>query len=189
MRILQTKRLILRPFCAQDAAAMYRNWTYDERVAKYCRWYPHENLQATEALLHMYLAKYESECAYCWAIVLRGENEPIGAIDVVGTEDDGKTAEIGYVLSYDYWNRGYMSEVLSAVIRALFDDDFMKITATHHVDNPASGKVMEKCGMRYTHGKQAQEKFGSDKLCDVKCYALTKAEWLCFEKRTEGESL
>lgn len=68
MRILQTKRLILRPFCAQDAAAMYRNWTYDERVAKYCRWYPHENLQATEALLDMYLAN-----KYCWAIVLRGE--------------------------------------------------------------------------------------------------------------------
>lgn len=47
-----------------------------------------------------------------------------------------------------------------------------EITACHHVDNPASGRVMEKCGMSFTGTAQAQEKFGSDKTCTVKCYSI-----------------
>lgn len=177
MSIIETKRLVLRPFREGDAEMMYRNWTFDERVARYCRWYPHENVEVTENLLKMYLEEAAQGFEYRWAITLSGEGEPVGAIDVVGVSGDGKTAEVGYVLSRKYWGRGIMTEALKTVIRALFRRGFTEVTACHHVDNPASGRVMEKCGMSFTGTAQVQEKFCSDKLCEVKCYSIKEGSF------------
>ena len=44
MDTIETARLFLRPFRTDDAEMMYQNWTYDERVAQYCRWYPHQSV-------------------------------------------------------------------------------------------------------------------------------------------------
>ena len=99
MSTLTTDRLVLRPFKEGDAVMMYRNWTSDENVAKYCHWHKHENLDTTVWLLNMYLEEAASGFEYRWAITEKGNDEPIGAIDVVGITDDNKTAEIGYVLS------------------------------------------------------------------------------------------
>ena len=169
MSILHTKRLILRPFKEDDAAAMYKNWTYDSRVSKYCRWTPHTSLEATEHLLKIYLENDE----FRWAITLTDSDEPIGVIDVVDLSEDRKTASIGYALSYNHWNRGYATEALSKVIEYLFQNGFETIRADHKTGNTASGRVMEKCGMKYVGTAQTQEKFGSEKLCEVKCYQIS----------------
>lgn len=177
MSIIETQRLVLRPFREGDAEVMYRNWTFDKRVARYCRWYPHENIEATKMLLKMYLDEAEQGFEYRWAITFREKDEPVGAIDVVRVSEDGKTAEVGYVLSHKYWGQGIMTETLKAVIRTLFYRGFTEITACHHIDNPASGRVMEKCGMNLVSTAQAQEKFGSDKLCEVKYYSVKEGEY------------
>ena len=91
MSTLYTNRLVLRPFKEEDAQAVYKNWTYDERVAKYCRWYPHKSVEDTVGYLKMCCINAE----YCWAITLKDTDEPIGAIDLVGDN------EIGYVLAYN----------------------------------------------------------------------------------------
>ena len=176
MRIIETQRLLLRPFRTDDAKMMYQNWTYDERVARYCRWYPHQSISDTQALLEMYLEQAKKGFPYRWAITYKGDDIPIGVIDVVGVSEDGKRAEVGYVLSHAYWNRGIMSECLKAVIDFLFQAGFEEISANHHVDNPASGRVMEKCGMQFCGYEETQEKYGSDKLCKVKCYGIMKVE-------------
>lgn len=174
MSILKTKRLLLRPLNSNDAESMFKNWTFDERVARYCRWYPHKSVDETKQLLKMYLEQAARGFDYRWGIVLQETNELIGCIDVVDLSDDNKTAIIGYVLSHKYWNNGISTEALSAVITKLFDDDIEIIKAEHHIDNIASGRVMEKCGMKFTHNDKAQRKFGSDKKCDVKCYEIKK---------------
>lgn len=124
MSILYTDRLVLRPFKETDAEAMYKNWTFDNRVAKYCRWYPHSNIEMTQQLLNIYLEEAKKGFEYRWAILLNGNDEPIGAIDVVRVSEDNKTATIGYVLSYNYWNKGYATEALKGVIKYLFDNGF-----------------------------------------------------------------
>lgn len=165
MATQKTARLLLRPLREDDAPAMFKNWTWDERVAEYCRWYPHTNLSQTEQLLQIYLSDGN---VYRWGIELDGQL--IGVIDVVDADDE--CATLGYVLSHDHWNCGYMSEALAAVIEHLFSCGFAAVAAEHHVDNPASGRVMEKCGMRFVGMRQTQRKFGSDELCDVKCYRI-----------------
>lgn len=78
MNTLHTEHLILRPFREGDAKAMFRNWTQDERVARYCRWYPHKDISETEWFLKHCCLNAE----YNWAITLKGKDEPIGGIDV-----------------------------------------------------------------------------------------------------------
>lgn len=168
MSTLHTERLILRPFRSGDAQAMYKNWTFDERVARYCRWYPHKNIAETEEYLQMCL-----EAEYSWAITLKDTNEPIGCIDIVGENSVG-VPEIGYVLAHDYWGKGIMTEAVKSVLDELFRCGFEKVGACHNVDNPASGRVMEKCGMTYVRNCMAQKKFGSDEQCEVKCYEISR---------------
>jgi len=174
MSIIKTERLFLRPLIDKDAAEMFKNWTWDERVAKYCRWYPHKSIEETKQLLKMYIRQAENGFDYRWGIILKDSNNLIGIIDVVDLSEDKKTAEVGYVLAYDYWNNGYLTEALKAVITELFNDGVETVIADHHVENIASGRVMEKCGMKFTHFSKAKAKFGSDELCDVKCYEIKK---------------
>ena len=156
MSIIKTQRLLLRPLNETDAAEMFKNWTWDERVARYCRWHPHKSIEETKQLLKMYKSQTEKGFDYRWGITLRDGNNLIGVIDVIDLSEDKKTAEVG----------------LKAVITELFNDGVETVIADHHVENIASGRVMEKCGMKFTHFSKAKAKFGSDELCDVKCYQI-----------------
>lgn len=172
MSVIDTERLLLRPFTDNDAEEMFKNWTWDERVSRYCRWHPHGSIQETKELLKMYKSQTEKGFDYRWGITLRDGNDLIGVIDVIDLSEDKKTAEIGYNLAYDYWNNGYATEALGGVINNLFNNGVDRIIGKHHIDNPDSGRVMEKCNMRFTGLSKTQAKFGSDEECDVKCYEL-----------------
>jgi ribosomal-protein-alanine N-acetyltransferase len=57
---------------------------------------------------------------------------------------------MGYCISDDYWHQGYTSEALARVMEFLFDEiGYNRISAIHDVNNPNSGAVMKKCGMKY----------------------------------------
>ena len=73
----------------------------------------------------------------------------MGTIGYMDYNEDNATVEVGYSLAHWLWNGGYMTEALSRVIAYTFEAmDVNRIEAQHELDNPASGRVMEKCGMR-----------------------------------------
>ena len=175
MITIKTERFILRKFRITDAPAMYRNWTSVPAVARYCKWYPHRSVRETQALLNtMYLNKYDPGYDFRWAIATNRFSGPIGVIDVVSFSEDRTEVEIGYCLAPEYWDMGVMTECVSAIIDYLFFCGFKKIKAKHHVDNPASGRVMEKCGMKFVRSGRETAKFDSDELCRVKYYEITR---------------
>lgn len=167
MKEIITERLVLRPFKSGDAPAVFKNWTSDDRVSNFCRWYTHNDVSETEQFLN-----YCISAEYCWAITLKEKDEPIGCIDMVGMNANGDP-EIGYALSYNYWNKGIMTEAAKAIISDLFEKGYSKVEACHNVDNPASDKVMEKCGMTYTHDDEGIKKFDSDEKVKLKYYAIS----------------
>ena len=171
---METPRLRLRPLRQSDAQAIFDGWTQDARVAQYCRWHPHTSIEMTQNWLAACMDSTTPYYPYRFVITLKDSDEPIGCIDVVEISDDRTTAEIGYVLAYSHWNKGYMTEVLEVMIAHLFTSGFKTIVARHHIDNHASGKVMEKCGMHYVGTEETQEKFGSDKTVQVKRYAISQ---------------
>ncbi len=178
MSEIKTQRLLLRPFRQGDAEAMFKNWTSDEDVARYCSWDAHKNPEDSQWLLDYYLEKAKDGFEYRWAVTEQGEDEPIGAVDVTEITDAGKTAELGYVLAKRFWGRGYVTEAASAVIEELFKCGFEKIIAVHHIDNPASGRVMEKCGMKFVGESSRKEKMFRDDMCTVRVYEIMRSDVL-----------
>lgn len=176
-RELQTPRLILRRFTMDDAQAMYDNWASDARVTRFLRWPPHADVSVSRAVLADWIVGYESPAFYQWAIVPRDFGQPIGTIGANFCDDAISLAHIGYAIGRGFWSRGYTSEALAAVIDYLFSEVGMnRIESQHDPDNPASGRVMQKCGMTY-EGTRRQADYSNRGIVDACMYAILRADW------------
>lgn len=145
---LKSDRMKLRRFILSDAKSMYKNYATDERVTRFLSWTPYVCVEDVESFLQSVLEEYNRPDTYHWAIEVDGEI--IGSISTISIDEKNCSCEVGYCVAYDYWNRGITSEALRMVIRFLFEEvEMHRIMAKHDVDNPASGKVMQKCGMTY----------------------------------------
>ena len=174
---IETDRLILRRFTMEDAEAMFRRWASDDEVTKHLTWPTHSSLEISKMVLTDWTSHYPEPDFYNWAIVLKENGpEPIGNISVVGIDNKVDAATMGYCMSRAHWGKGVMTEALTAVIDFFFDEvGFNRIDADHAVDNPASGRVMEKSGMRYegTHRQAVRTNCG---IVDIKKWAILKSD-------------
>lgn len=177
-RVLETARLLLRPFVMEDADTMYRNWASDPVVTTYLMWPPHESRDVSASVLEEWVARYQEPSFYQWAIVLKEIGEPIGSISVNNSIDDTvKMAHMGYCLGRKWWHRGITSEALECVIRYLFDEvGLNRIESRHDPRNPHSGAVMKKCGMKY-EGTLRQSDWNNQGICDASYYALLAEDY------------
>ena len=144
---IETERLLLRPVTLDDADAMFE-YASDRENTRYT--FPtNQSLEETKNnIAQFYLA---SPLGW-WGIELKSNGQFIGTIDLHKIDPVFKKAAIGYIINKKYWNQGLTTEANRAVIELAFEKIGMnKLTALHDKDNPASGKVMEKSGMRFSH--------------------------------------
>lgn len=173
---LETDRLVLRRFVAEDAGCMFRNWASDEEVTRYLTWPAHENTGVTAYVLNDWIPRYENSDYYNWAIELKETGEAVGNISVVELNESIEEASVGYCLGRKYWGQGIMPEALGEVIAFLFDEvQLNRVQAGHDVNNPKSGRVMEKAGMKY-EGTFRQHGLNNRGIVDVACYGVLKDE-------------
>lgn len=175
-RTIETKRLILRRFKAEDAGVVYENWASDPEVTKFLTWQPHVSPEATAEVLEDWEGRYENGAYYHWAIVLKELGEPIGSISVVDQNDTLKKAHIGYCIGRRWWHQGIMTEALSAVIQYLFSEGYQRIDSRHDPNNPHSGDVMKKCGMKY-EGTLRNYDWNNQGYCDACFYSILAEEY------------
>ncbi len=173
---IQTARLILRRAIPEDAEPMFRNWASDPEVTKYLTWPPHENIEVTQNLLVRWMGEYEKGEYYHWMIVLKEPGEPIGSL-LASTVGRAQSAHIGYCIGKTWWHQGIMSEALQAVIDYLFGEvGYHRIEAMHDPNNPNSGRVMRKCGMKYEGTTHASDR-NNQGICDADHYAILRSDW------------
>lgn len=150
--LLETERLRLRRFTEDDLGAAFRIFS-DLTVNTYLPWYPAENSEQTRAILEeRFFQIYRQPRGYSYAICLKTDDIPIGYIHA-STEEHH---DFGYGLLPAFWHRGIVTEAGKALVERLKQDDFRFITATHDVNNPRSGKVMRRLGMRYCYSYEEQ---------------------------------
>lgn len=172
---IETERLILRRFNPSDAGDMFKNYCSREKVTEYLTWKPYSNVkQCEEYLLNVTLPKYDKIDTYRWAIVWKENNEVIGCIDVIESLEDLERAELGWVVSDDFWGMGIMPEAGKAVINYLFEVGYSRIQAIHDVDNPKSGRVMEKIGMSHEGRVRKYCRNREGVLVDCEMWAIVK---------------
>ena len=184
---IETPRLLLRRLTPEDAPMMYRNWANDPDVTRFLRWEPHKNEAETRELLAAWATLYPNPDYYQWAIVEKATGEVFGTISVFrsdaaepnprdewpGFDDRNGIWEVGYCIGKKWWNNGFTTEALKAVLDFWFkntDSDWL--ACSHAVANPASGKVMTKAGFVYDHDAEYHKFDGTPVSC--KCYALTR---------------
>ena len=150
--VLETERLILRKFTEEDMEALFLILK-DEEVNKFLPWYAVKNLEETKQFYkERYISKYAQPRAYAYAICLKEDNFPIGYINVAMEEHH----DFGYGLRKEFWHKGIVTEAGKAVVDQVKKDGLLYITATHDRNNPRSGNVMKKLGMKYCYSYEEQ---------------------------------
>ena len=174
---IETSRLILRRAVREDAEPMFRNWASDPDVTKYLTWPTYEKVETAYQILDLWASEYEKPDYYQWMIVLKELGEPIGSISVVRQNDRVEEAEIGYCIGSRWWHKGIVSEALAAVIKYLFEEVGMnRVAARHDPNNPHSGGVMRKCGMKYEGTNRSCDR-NNQGICDAAQYSILRSEW------------
>lgn len=175
---LETGRLILRRFTVGDAEAAFKNWTSSDMVTKFLRWETHRDISVTHEYITGYLFDgYAKNDFYDWAIELKSLGEPIGSIGAVALNEFACSVEIGYCIGEKWWRHGYTSEALAAVMKFFFEEvKVNRVYSEHDVNNPNSGKVMEKCGLKY-EGTLRQGDRNNTGFCDTAVYGLIREEY------------
>lgn len=145
--VIETERMTLRKVRWRDARDIYR-WTSDPEVARYVLWTAHESIHQTYAYVRYLKNLYRQGLPSSWVIELKETGRVIGSVGFMKLDDENDFCEVGYSLAREQWNRGLTTEALKAVLAFAFDQlRVNRIEAQHDVRNPASGRVMEKCGM------------------------------------------
>lgn len=175
-KTINTKRLVLRRFKIEDADAMFKNWASNDNVTKFLTWPTHSSVEVTKKVLGEWVESYSDIKTYHWALTLKGKDEVIGDLSVTKMDEECATVELGWCMSEDYWGQGLMPEAALAVRDYLFDEvGCNRIGAIHDTNNPKSGRVMQKIGMKYEGTRRSASK-NNQGICDIALYAILKDE-------------
>ena len=178
---IETSRLILRRFTPEDKEPIYQNCWSDREVWKWMNYAPMDCIgdlaERSGLFTEKWFAAYERPDRYSWAIQLRETGEVIGRFFGMHPDDRLEQVELAYELGRKWWNMGYMTEAASAVIDFFFSRVGMNRVWAYHADaNPASGKVLQKCGMKY-EGTLRQACICNNGRFDMVCYSILAEEY------------
>ena len=170
---ITTQRLLLRMARRRDASDIF-TYAQDPLVAEHVLWDAHVHFSDSLAYVRYLREQYRLGKPSSWVIVLQATGKVIGTIGYTEWDEENEILEIGYSLSREYWNQGYMTEALQAVIRLSFDQlPVHRLEAMHEVSNPASGRVMAKCGMK-EEGTMIGRVWNKNHFSDVVMYGITR---------------
>ena len=175
MPTLETPRLLLRRMAMRDAKDIFA-YSRDEEVARHVLWSAQKDIGEARDYIRFMMKRYRADEPSSWGIILKSENRLVGTIGYMDYSEDNGSVVVGYSLSRRLWNSGCMTEALRRVIDYTFDAmDINRIEAQHELDNPASGRVMEKCGMT-REGVLRQRLYNKGKYVDVALYAILRSD-------------
>lgn len=144
--VMETNRLLLRPWRESDAEALFK-YASNPDVGPRAGWPPHKTVKESKEIIR---TVFHNDTT--WAIELKETGEPIGCIGYLPSDGckiparDGEPL-VGYWIAKPYWNQGICTEALQAMLDHIRNTtDYKSLIIGHFVDNPASGRVMEKCG-------------------------------------------
>ena len=173
--VLETERLILRPMKMSDAEDIFA-YSKDPEVARHVLWDAHRSISDSRFYLKYMKRQYKTGQPSSYGIVLKETGRLVGTIGFMWYNADNRATEVGYSLARWLWNQGLMTEALHAVLDMAFEHLHVhRIEAMHDAANPASGRVMIKCGMHH-EGTLRHRVFNKGRFVDVELYAILEED-------------
>ena len=154
---MESERLILLPWEESDAPVLFR-YASEPEIGIRAGWAPHKSVEDSLEVIRTVFNNDRT-----WAMHLKATGEIIGCMGYMvkgesNVEIAQDEAEAGYWVAKPYWNKGFCSEALNLLKDYCFKvKGFRTLWCTFFIDNPASGRVMEKCGFHFT---------GKTRYCD-----------------------
>lgn len=176
--ILETDRLILRPWREEDAGQLYK-YAKDPKVGPAAGWPVHTDVENSRQIIKDVLSAEET-----YAIVLKNENLPIGSIGLmIGEKSNIATGndegEIGYWIGVPYWGQGIIPEAVHELLRHAFEELGLKVIwCGYYEGNEKSLRVQEKCGFKYHHTEENIECPLINEVRTEHITCITKEQWL-----------
>lgn len=168
---LRTDRLLLRPLEMTDARAYAAVWAEAPVV-----WEPPFSDEQTVGLRKR-IARLDHPYVYDWGIVLQAVGTLIGEIFTVRHDENTLSCEIAYGIAREHRDHGYASEALARVLPfLLLEAGYNRVQAGHLADNPASGRVMEKAGMKYEGTLRQDNRNRAGVLTDSRIYSMIRGD-------------
>ncbi len=171
---METDRIVLRRWRDTDAESLFK-YASDPQVGPMAGWQPHTSVAESGAVIRSVFTN-----DHTWAIELKETGEAIGCMGYYPYGESnipiGKSdVEVGYWIARPYWNQGICTEALGLMVDYCREVlHVKKIWSDHFVGNPASGRVMEKCGFVDTGmTNHCSNLYGGDKE-EVKIYRFRK---------------
>ncbi|MEM9519215.1 MAG: GNAT family N-acetyltransferase [Actinomycetota bacterium] len=174
---LVTERLLIRPFRAGDADALYERRN-DPEVAELQSWetpYPRASAERVVAELE---AMDSPPIDEWWMLTIerRSDGATLGDL-ALHLSNAGRTAEIGYTLARSEWGHGYATEAAHALVDHLFSrPEITRVCGMLHPDNHRSARVLEHLGMRY-EGLTRLSFWVGDENSDDLLYGMTRDDY------------
>jgi len=146
---LETKRLLLRPLTLEDTATVARLAAVRE-IAATTLSIPHPCSETdARTWIEKHTLQEDPPKKIVFAITTRAGGELIGTMGLGEINYEHCQAEMGFWIGVDWWGKGYATEAGQALVRFGFEElKLNRIYAHYMVKNPASGRVLEKIGMK-----------------------------------------
>jgi len=171
---LETERLLIKPLMHEDAP-MIQKYAGDLRVAQMTILIPHPY---PEGLAESWIEELQKKSSPGgpFALTLKPGGELIGVMELSLCDDDLR-AEVGFWIAPLFWGHGLCTEALKKVVDYGFRElKLLRIFAGHFSENPASGKVQRKAGMKM-EGVQRMGAFRFGEPKDLVIHAITRPDW------------
>lgn len=150
--MIETGRLILRPWQETDAEALFR-YASDPDIGPMAGWPPHTSVENSLEIIRTVFAAPET-----YAVVLKETNEPIGCCGIMFSNSlhtadmQPNEAEIGYWIGKPYWGQDLIPEAVKALLSRCFNElGLVSVWCGYYEGNGKSKRVCEKCGFKFHH--------------------------------------
>lgn len=141
---IETERLLLQRLKYEDAEEIFYTYASKPEATKYLAWITHRSVDDTRAYLRYAVESWNYGIDYSYSIRLKN----LLLIGSIGVLHDHGRVQLGYVISPTHWNKGYTTEACRHVLQILKSfGDLYRIGTFVDMENIASIKVLQKCGM------------------------------------------
>lgn len=155
---IATERLVLRKFELSDAKqvqALAGSKEVSSTTANIP--YPYPDGLAEKWILN-HPVNFANNLVITYAVTLKAENRLVGCVSMMNLSTE--KPELGYWFGVEFWGKGYCTEACLALINFCTQNyELNAIYGKHLTRNPASGKVMEKCGLSYIESDIGKDGF------------------------------
>lgn len=182
--MLNTQRLVLRPWRASDASSLYR-YASDSRVGPIAGWPVHESEAQSLEIIQTLFSRPE-----VYAVTCKQDDVAIGLVGLLIGQDShfeiaGNEAEIAYWIGVPFWGLGLIPEAVRELMRHAFVDlDLGALWCGYFAGNEQSFRAQAKCGFKHHHSESGKFNPFMNDYRDEHISHISRQEWLMLQRHS-----